>query len=374
MREEMRQLSMARLLAVAAILCLTPLFGVLFLGLPLSPFLHFPPLTRHIQHAPFQWPAFYLLLLFIAATCLPFVRRLISFGAVSPQDAGFGHPFPWWGWLGIAVTAVSWVVAWNRFSFMAPLQRYTFSPLWLGYVLVVNGLTCMRAGRSLLRSRPRYLAWLFPASALFWWYFEFLNRFAENWHYHMGGEVSTAEYVIHATVCFSTVLPAVLSTAELLGTLPRLTLPFATWHAVDLPAKREIGFFLLLLAVLSLCFLLVFPDFLFPMLWIAPLLVIVGMQLAGGLPTIFAGVAKGDWRQVVMAALAALVCGFFWEMWNWRSLAHWEYSIPFVQRFRIFAMPLLGYAGYLPFGLECAAVADLIAKKLKSNEENIVLR
>lgn len=63
-------------------------------------------------------------------------------------------------------------------------------------------------------------------------------------------------------------------------------------------------------------------------------------------------------------ALAALICGVFWELWNFCSLAHWEYTVPFVQRFELFHMPLLGYAGYLPFGLECLAVADLcLARK-----------
>ena len=46
-------------------------------------------------------------------------------------------------------------------------------------------------------------------------------------------------------------------------------------------------------------------------------------------------------------------------MWNFYSLARWEYAVPFVQRFKVFEMPLLGYAGYLPFGVECLAVADL---------------
>ena len=32
-------------------------------------------------------------------------------------------------------------------------------------------------------------------------------------------------------------------------------------------------------------------------------------------------------------------------------------------RFRIFEMPLLGYAGYLPFGIECAAIAALVLKR-----------
>ena len=58
--------------------------------------------------------------------------------------------------------------------------------------------------------------------------------------------------------------------------------------------------------------------------------------------------------------LAALVCGGFWEMWNTYSLAKWVYAVPFVNRFHLFEMPVLGYGGYLPFGLECAAVVALL--------------
>jgi hypothetical protein len=59
-------------------------------------------------------------------------------------------------------------------------------------------------------------------------------------------------------------------------------------------------------------------------------------------------------------AMAALFCGWFWEMWNYYSLAKWEYAIPFVHRYEIFEMPILGYAGYLPFGLECAVLVDML--------------
>ena len=46
-------------------------------------------------------------------------------------------------------------------------------------------------------------------------------------------------------------------------------------------------------------------------------------------------------------------------MWILYSSAKWVYSIPYVHRFQVFEMPVLGYAGYLPFGLECVAVARL---------------
>ena len=89
-------------------------------------------------------------------------------------------------------------------------------------MVFVNALTYRRTGSCLLTQKSRYLVALFPASALFWWYFEYLNRFAQNWYY-IGQELfSPVIYVVHATVAFSTVLPAVISTAELLQSYPAL--------------------------------------------------------------------------------------------------------------------------------------------------------
>ena len=45
-------------------------------------------------------------------------------------------------------------------------------------------------------------------------------------------------------------------------------------------------------------------------------------------------------------------------------LAKWIYAVPYVHRFQVWEMPLLGFGGYLPFGMECAAVAAWISPKL----------
>ena len=103
------------------------------------------------------------------------------------------------------------------------------------------------------------------------------------------------------------------------------------------------------------------------MLWIAPFLIITGIQAACGENTLFHDLTQGDWRPIWLPAFAALFCGFFWEMWNFKSLPHWEYSVPFVQRFQLFAMPLLGYGGYLPFGLECIAIGRMLDRVLGSS-------
>ena len=77
-------------------------------------------------------------------------------------------------------------------------------------------------------------------------------------------------------------------------------------------------------------------------------------------------------RALQFSGLAGLFNGLFWELWNWGS-AHpanpvtnpnlWAYHVPWVDAFHIGEMPILGFAGYLPFGVEVwvifACVADL---------------
>jgi hypothetical protein len=99
-------------------------------------------------------------------------------------------------------------------------------------------------------------------------------------------------------------------------------------------------------------------------------LIIVSLQELMNEPHVLTGVARGDWRLVISSALAALICGFFWEMWNYYSYARWVYRIPFVHRFQIFEMPLLGYAGYLPFGLQCTVVGGMFERLGKSWQKN----
>ncbi|MFO7760221.1 MAG: hypothetical protein R6V20_01225 [Desulfobia sp.] len=370
----MIKISLTSVIVVSSLILL-PLIGVFLAGEPLRRYLEFPPATSYVEHAPFSWPLFFFLAFFILAVLAPFVLRFLRYQKrtnrlISDSVQSERSKFPWWGWAGLFLIMVSWLLAWNRFSWFSPLQPYTYFPLWLGYILTVNGLCQSRTSESLLSRNPAFFLALFPLSGVFWWYFEYLNRFVQNWHYLGIADFSTTEYVIHATVCFSTVLPAVLSTKELLEGFPALLRPFETWIPFDLFKEsrgRKIAGLIFIIIVLALVLLPLLPEYLFPFLWISPLFILSGFQVLRGEKTIFAPLKKGDWRIIVSSTLAALICGFFWEMWNWQSLAHWEYSISFVQRFHLFEMPILGYAGYLPFGLECVIVAQFF-KKIADHE------
>ena len=345
-----------RLVLLATLLLGLPLLGLLLAGRPLTGYWEFPPVTRR-EPAAFSWLALAILGLIeipLYAPVVALLRRLRP-----PVRAA---AFPRWGWIALAWTATWWIVAWSRFPCFAAFQQHTFTPLWLGYVAIVNALTLRCTGRCLLTHEPRRLVALFLGSAAFWWFFEYLNRFVQNWWYDGIANLSPLEYALFATPAFATVLPAVLSTAELFeGLLPAGAL---TQCRARLPAGSRAGaVVLLLVACAGLTGIGVWPDYCYPLLWLAPLFLLTAFKGLCGEATILTPATAGHWRRIAVLMTAALVCGFFWEMWNVHSLAKWLYEVPFVGRFHVFEMPLAGFAGYLPFGLECAVIADALGRK-----------
>jgi hypothetical protein len=355
----MRSRALATLALAVFVIWAAPLAGLALAGRPVAALLHFPPRTEPLAQAPFAWGAF---VLFSLPALAAIALYAVALARARPGPSGKAAArFPWWGALGLAFAAFAWAAAWTE-GFVPPAQRgLVFTLLWLGYILAMNALAHRLSGSSPLTHRPVWFLSLFPLSAGFWWLFEYLNQFVHNWYYAGAAAQSDWDYFVRATLPFSTVLPAVASTWAWLARLPRLDAPALP----PLRGHAAIAWIALAAGLVALAAIGLRADLLFPMLWIAPLLVLAGLaQLLVG-ETPFSALARGDWRAILQSALAALVCGFFWELWNWGSAAKWHYSIPYVQRFQVFEMPLLGYAGYLPFGIECALVLDLAARLIE---------
>ena len=349
------------LLLISVFLLGMPLVGVWLAGHDLATYLVFPHITSPTQHAPFSWFAWFAMAGFIFAVLALFVKTL-NFRSIKqpPVTNQRQSRLPWWGTLGVILVMISWILAWNRFAWFADFQVYTFTPIWLGYILIINALTHSRKGYCLLTRQPLYLLSLFVLSGAFWWYYEYLNIYIRNWHYVGTDELSTAEIIIHSSFAYATVLPAVLSTTEWLNSFPRHFRSSQQPWKLQVAQPRSCAIASWLVGSITLGLAALWPEILFPLVWIAPLFVVAGLKYLLEGKTVFSVLAHGDWQPVLLPALAALCCGFFWELWNVKSFAHWEYSVPYVQAFHLFEMPLLGYAGYLPFGLVCLAIADLL--------------
>ena len=276
---------------------------------------------------------------------------------------------PYRGLLGLILICVAWPFSWAESG--AGLQ-YTFFPLWLGFILAVDGLVLRRTGTSLIVRSPKIMVMMFILAVPYWWMFEAINQVIQNWVY-IGSNPETSLFsLIQTSLAFSVVIPAVFEVSELVGSFNFIN-RFARMPALVL--NRQQVAIIGILGVLSLAALLTWPKYLFPITWLSLFFIFDPINYLTGRPSITANVRHGDWRLVVAFALGALICGFFWEMWNYQATISWQYNIGFFDFARIFHMPLLGYGGYLPFGLETYAMFHIVVGLLGwSRDANIPVR
>lgn len=247
---------------------------------------------------------------------------------------------------GLTLIAIAWPLAWSN---LRPYSDYTFFPLWLGYILTVDGLVQRRTATSLLHRDPRRWALLFLASMPLWWLFEGLNLSVNNWNYDLPRDPSRWEYVALASLSFSTVVPAVFETAELYRSFPAFNRP-RRWLRI---APSRYGLLAIVASgVVMTIMTFLFPRQAYPLVWLGVFFILDPLNQILGTNSISGQVSHRRWDTVWVLWAAGLTCGFFWEMWNIFSMPKWTYDIPYITGPKLFEMPLPGYSGYLPFALE----------------------
>ncbi len=265
--------------------------------------------------------------------------------------------YPLHGWAGIVLALCGWSLNWG----LDGLRTHVFFfPMWLGYALAVDGLVFTRRGESPVARSGQEFAWLFVASVPVWWLFELFNLRTNNWTYNGAEVFSDLAYVVLASVAFSTVMPAVFVTAELVrsfGWVDRMS----SGPRIPRSWLTATGFFVAGWVLVAL--IMIWPDVFYPFVWGSMFCLIEPLNIWLGRPSLFDHLDRRNWRPVVSVALGALICGFFWEFWNFYSFPKWTYRTPGAQFLHVFEMPLLGYIGYLPFGLELLAVGYLLRGK-----------
>ncbi len=259
--------------------------------------------------------------------------------------------------VGLVLVAGFWPLNW---CLSGDRTHALFFPLWLGYVLAVDGLVQRRDGTSMLARSPKLFAALFPLSVPTWWLFEAFNERLQNWEYVGAEHFGALEYFAWCTLSFSTVIPAVFESAELAYGWKWVR---RCANGPRFPRGGDSTRYRCALAAGGLAMLaatLIWPRWCYPFVWTSIVFLLEPLCLALRRRAFTDDLARGDWSRWTALWAGGLLCGFFWEMWNFASYPKWIYHVPGVEFAKVFEMPLLGYLGYLPFAMELYLVAQLV--------------
>jgi hypothetical protein len=277
-------------------------------------------------------------------------------------------------------------------------SNYYFPFVWFGYIFTLDGLLDRLGYPSLWRSSKAVFLLMIPVSAGFWWLFEAFDQAVGSWRYTGSGGFTGAGYVIYASVCFSTVLLAVWETALCVG----LALPYSLrpqgdllrslrirdsdpsvdkshqFRIVSTPstagtrhtthnAQRTTQLVMsgsVLFGVASIIVPALYPHYAFGLIWVSLFFLIDPINYWLGRSSLLYEVTQGRLGIALAFGIAGPICGFFWEAWNYWATVKWVYNVPFVSQLHLFEMPLPGYLGYIPFGLEVYAATVFVLPTL----------
>lgn len=174
--------------------------------------------------------------------------------------------------------------------------------------LILDALTHLRTGSSLLRKQRGYVLWCAASGALSGMLLAYLNLFARSW---VSPALGNAEMLGLSALLGAILLPAVLITRLWLAGFTGVSRSLA--RLPTLPSlDAELGAALLLLAALiGLLGGAVWPSIIFWLLWLSPLLLLVALQLLWHESTIFSGLKQGDWSRVLLGAVAGILTAAF---------------------------------------------------------------
>lgn len=268
------------------------------------------------------------------------------------------------GWVGIALIGVFWALNWGLDGLRT---HWGFFPLWLGYCLTVDALVLMRKGSSLLTRNWRKYVGLFLLSAPVWWLFEGINWRLQNWQYQGVENFSPLEFFAWSTLNFTTVIPAVFGSAELMGSF-EFVRSLKPGLRIRPDRLTTLAFFLSGLLMFGLMW--AWPRLFFPFVWISLYFILEPINVWLGNHSLAHRTAQRDWRPVMALWMGVLLTALFWEMWNYFSYPKWVYEVAWGNCCHIFEMPLLGYGGYLPFALELHALFYFAARWWGSKDED----
>jgi hypothetical protein len=270
------------------------------------------------------------------------------------------------------------VVYWGKLSKPEWINHWGAIFLFWGITFVLDGLTYRRSGgKSLIADYPSEVIGIGVVSIPGWMIFEYLNLYIQvDWYYPAGDLIPDTQFFLYALLGSSGLLPMAFVLYSFLCTFKGFKRRYA--YGPKISINRGMKFVLLMASLLFLVLSGIWDERLFIMLWLAPLGLLSLALIELDIWTPFRPIKeKGDWSALMVFGLCYLFVGFLVEGQNYFSGYHlpgdqvdtfnvdyWKYCIPYVDKFHVFEMPLLGFLGYIPFSIYCWIVWIIFARFL----------
>lgn len=235
----------------------------------------------------------------------------------------------------------------TNFLRIKPIYQWYTSMMWYGYILIIDSAVYIFGGNSYIMNRPKKLFTLAILSVFFWLIFEFYNVFLKGWYY-AGIPMETWMYIPYY-FAISTILPAVFVTMELimtLGIFRKTSIKKIKMNTSSLYLSISIGLLMIIVP-----FLYQSPYF-WVLVWMGFILLLDPINYIFHEKSLIGQIKSGKLTVVLSLFVAGYLCGFFWELWNYRANAKWFYTVPILDQIKVFEIPFLGFFAYGFFAWE----------------------
>ena len=226
---------------------------------------------------------------------------------------------------------------------------------WWSFILVIDSLNFRQSHSSPLSESVKDFIALAFISVFIWLVFELFNLRLKNWSYH-DLPSSPFERWLGYFLAFATVAPA-LKELSIFYKNRLEGKKLALFRLQITPALLNI---FTLVGMVFLLMPLIWPDLFFPLVWLSFVFLIEPINYRLKNDSLLKDWENMDWGRFWSWLLAGLSAGVPWELFNYWSGSHWEYTLPYFNFWKAFQMPALGYFGFLPFAFEVFAILTLI--------------
>lgn len=225
-----------------------------------------------------------------------------------------------------------------------------------GYIFLTNHLIKLYTGNNPLNVQRKFYFAVSAASAALGWLLVYLNYFVTSWIPIQGNWILAA---LLYTPIFALLAPAILSTRALIASFNGLLKSLAKGVVIPNFSAEKTTIILVPLAALGLLGGAALPDQLFALLWLAPLLLLVALQLLWNESTIFTGLKSGDWGRIICVIFSGIiVC----------NLALMAYQSNGGSVTLNLSHSFYAQLGYAVFGLLCLQLGDVVAENWRGKK------